>query len=683
MFKKVFFCILFLSSLFSFSQDLKEQLNYAESLNGKDDVEMMQIADRILTVLQHENFTDNEELIYQATYLKARVLNRQGHINTALNLLDSISTYNKTPIKSKYFGNLFLLKGIIYKKKANPVLTLQNYSKAIQIFENLNNCKSIVKARNNLANFYNSQSIYNQAIEQYSNCLTLLTDCPNPYHTAIINRNLAGLYFNFEKNTTKGIKHFNAALLQFENLKQSPKIDHLILGVHNELTFLYLQNNDLKKSEIHSELAKKLINNNTPNRLRYNYKLNLAKLLFRLKSNNKGKGLLDQAGSLIATHPSLDIYKVGYLLEVSEYYKNNNDIKKALTSLDEAENLATKQQKTEILSNILSSKSILFEKLGNHKKALHLLNESMTLGRKTFNETNSQIIQNNKYQIENIKKENKYQLEKHQQQEKIQHGIIKQNQLENDKLKILIIAISTIVLLLGVLFWFYSQRKKNSINKLTLESKNKALELELSNKNQEEDYKLFQNTMLAKKEEQNRISRNLHDNIGANLAAIKLALDGEKDEAFSNLIDDVYQEVRNLSYELSESKGLFKQMIHTYLKNIEKASGLEIHFEVFPDVDLEQLFSVKKREVFSIVREVVQNVIKHSNSNRMEIIFSKEDNFFHLYMEDFGCGFDEKEITLGLGLSNIKKRVHLLNGNFHLDARVDRGVIININIPII
>lgn len=220
---------------------------------------------------------------------------------------------------------------------------------------------------------------------------------------------------------------------------------------------------------------------------------------------------------------------------------------------------------------------------------------------------------------------------------------------------------------------------------MVLESKNKALELELTNREREEEYKLFQNSVLSKKEEQNRISRNLHDNIGANLAAIKLALDDDKDKAFGNLIDDVYLEVRNLSYELnelSESKDLFQQILQNYLDSIEAASGINIHYEVYPDVDFERLHSVKKRELFSIVREIVHNSMRHSNSKNMELIFSREKNDLILYFEDFGKGFDAKTVKPGLGLANIRKRIDILDGSFELDARENRGVIINISIPI-
>ncbi len=240
-------------------------------------------------------------------------------------------------------------------------------------------------------------------------------------------------------------------------------------------------------------------------------------------------------------------------------------------------------------------------------------------------------------------------------------------------------------LLIGGLFWWYYNRKKEATNKLLLESKNKALELELTNREREEEFKLYQNSVISKKEEQNRISRNLHDNIGANLAAIKLALDDDKDKAFGNLIDDVYQQVRNLSYELnelSESKDLFSQILLNYLNSIEKASGIIIHYEVYPDVDFERLHSVKKRELFSIIREIVHNSIRHSGSKNMELIFSKEKNNLYLYFEDFGKGFDTKNVKSGLGLLSIQKRIDLLDGSFELDARENRGVIINISIPI-
>lgn len=682
--------LLFLSFTYNcFSSSLEQRLKYAQNLNRVKDDEMLRISDSIADVYLNSNtLSYKHDHLFLAVYLKSRVLNRQGQLDECLLYLDSIHNQFKASKHSLYLGYTFLIKGIVYKKKALPQLAFENYEQAIHIFEEIQDCNALVKGRNNLANYYNSLSIYSEAIEQYKKCVELLKVCSNPYQNAIINRNLAGLYFNFEKNPQKAILLFKEALSGFQKLNSNSKTNLLILGTLNQITLLYLNINNIEEAEKYSNLSASIINDDTPVKFTYNYKINAANLLMR---KNKFKEA-ELAYSVIQNHIDsthlLKNYEARFYIEYAEFKikkKNKIAYDEAEKLLVEANKLAKKQNISELLEQIAYIRSKLYKLQHKYKEALQQLYIHLELKEQIFNAENIQAHQNNKYQLDFIRKENQLEVERLEQQEAIQQSLILKNKLEKENLQITITALLMFAILIGGLFWWYYQRKKESINKLILESKNKALELQLTNREREEEYKLYQNSVTSKKEEQNRISRNLHDNIGANLAAIKLALDDDKDKAFGSLIDDVYVEVRNLSYELnelSESKDLFRQIIQNYLNSIEAATAISIHYEVYPNVDFERFHSVKKREIFSIIREIVHNSIRHSDSKNMELIFSKENNNLYMYFEDFGKGFDINTVKLGLGITNIKKRIKILDGTFELDARENRGVIINISIPI-
>lgn len=685
----IIFVLLLSISPKGLSSNLEDRLHYAQSLNRVNDEEMLRISDSITNIYLHKNpalyLSDN---LYKAAYLKARVLNRQGKLDTCIQFLNTIQNTKTNPANSLYLGYTYLIKGIVYKKKALPQLAFENYERAIHIFEDIQDCKALVKARNNLANYYNSLSIYGAAIEQYKKCVELLKDCSNPYQSAIITRNLAGLYFNFEKDPNQAILLFKEALAGFKNLDSSPKTNLLILGTLNQITLLYLKLDNLKEAQVYSNLSSKIITSTTPAKFIYNYKINAANLLVKKKNFKDAEDAYSIIQQLIDSTHQLNNYEARFYIEYAEFKikeKTAQAYQRANHLLVKAHTLATKQKKIEMLAQIALIQSEIFKQQHKYKEALNKLDLYIKYQEQIFNNENIQALQSNKYQLDFIRKENQLEVQRLEQQEAIQQSLIQKNKLEKENLQITIVALLMIAFLIAGLFWLYSQRKKESINKLTLESKNKALELELTNREREEEYKLFQNSVTSKKEEQNRISRNLHDNIGANLAAIKLALDDDKDKAFGSLIDDVYLEVRNLSYELnelSENKDLFQQIIQNYLESIESASGIKIHYEVYPNVDFERLHSVKKREIFSIVREIVHNSIRHSGTENMEIIFSKEKNNLYLYFEDFGKGFDVKKVKTGLGLANIRKRINILDGTLELDARENRGVIINISIPI-
>ncbi len=690
--KKTFHIIIILFLSFSYrglSSNLGDRLNYAQSLNGQNDNEMLRIADSITEVFLNTNISLYKlDDLYRAAYLKARILNRKGQLDEAIQFLNTIQNIHQNPKHSLYLGYTYLIKGIAYKKKAQPALTVENYGYAIHIFEEIDNCNALIKARNNLANYYNSLSIYGAAIEQYKLCIELLENCPNPYQTAIINRNLAGLYFNFEKNPQKALLLFKDALSGFQKLNSNKKTDLLILGTLNQITLLYLDLDNLNEARIYSKKSADLITQDTPGKSLYNYRINAANLFIKNKQFKDAENAFSNIQEQFNTTDELKNYEARFYIEYAEFkikQKTKDSYIEAERLLNKAETLAKTQNKLEITSQVALIKSELYKLQSRPNEALNQLDQYLELKQNIFSHENIRVLQSNKYQLDFIKKENQLEVQRLEQQEAIQHSIIQKSVLEKEKLQITVIALFMFALLVIGLFWWFYHRKKESIHQLTLESKNRTLELELINKEREEEYKLYQNSVSSKKEEQNRISRNLHDNIGANLAAIKLALDDDKDKAFGNLIDDVYQEVRNLSYELnelSENKDLFSQILQNYLNTIESASGIKIHYEVYSDVDFERLHSVKKRELFSIIREIVHNSIRHSGTLNMELIFSKEKNNLYLYFEDFGKGFDTTNIKSGLGLASIHKRIEILDGTFEIDARENRGVIINISIPI-
>ncbi len=77
---------------------------------------------------------------------------------------------------------------------------------------------------------------------------------------------------------------------------------------------------------------------------------------------------------------------------------------------------------------------------------------------------------------------------------------------------------------------------------------------------------------------------------------------------------------------------------------------IEIHKNNFSE---EILTDLKKLMVYRIVQEQLNNILKHSNAEHVDIEFKKDDSTVHLIIEDDGVGFDMENIKAGLGLKNI------------------------------
>ena len=80
---------------------------------------------------------------------------------------------------------------------------------------------------------------------------------------------------------------------------------------------------------------------------------------------------------------------------------------------------------------------------------------------------------------------------------------------------------------------------------------------------------------------------------------------------------------------------------------------------------------------------MVNNVIKHSGANRIDIIIIKDEEGVTATVEDNGKGFDKSKVdfTNGIGISNIYSRVEFLKGTVDIDTALGKGTLVAIHIP--
>lgn len=88
--------------------------------------------------------------------------------------------------------------------------------------------------------------------------------------------------------------------------------------------------------------------------------------------------------------------------------------------------------------------------------------------------------------------------------------------------------------------------------------------------------------------------------------------------------------------------------------------------------------------LFRIIQELLNNTIKHAQAQHASIILTGYKDHVSIMVEDDGKGFLPKsDIENGTGLESIKARVAHLDGTIEIDTKINRGTIINIEIPLI
>jgi signal transduction histidine kinase len=82
------------------------------------------------------------------------------------------------------------------------------------------------------------------------------------------------------------------------------------------------------------------------------------------------------------------------------------------------------------------------------------------------------------------------------------------------------------------------------------------------------------------------------------------------------------------------------------------------------------------------VQELLTNIIKHAEATEATIQFSEDENILNIMAEDNGKGFNVSEVTFGLGLTNIEKRIENIKGNIVFDSTPGNGTTVILNIPL-
>lgn len=212
-------------------------------------------------------------------------------------------------------------------------------------------------------------------------------------------------------------------------------------------------------------------------------------------------------------------------------------------------------------------------------------------------------------------------------------------------------------------------------------------------RNSEERINNFSALMMGIEHERQRIAQDLHDGLGVLLSTIKMKLSIEneteqKQQKLGNLMGDIdiaLEDIRGISRNLMPitlSKLGFNRAIEELIQNI-RISNPNLDIELIKIVDNERLIEPVGVNLYRIIQELLQNVLKHSKASELIIQLFSRDDVFVLMVEDNGVGFDvlDKK-TGGIGLENVKYRVVSMQGLLNVDSFKGKGSTITIEIPL-
>ncbi len=199
--------------------------------------------------------------------------------------------------------------------------------------------------------------------------------------------------------------------------------------------------------------------------------------------------------------------------------------------------------------------------------------------------------------------------------------------------------------------------------------------------------------------ERNRISTDMHDDLGAeltnivilsNIARKTLKLENDQNRIIDKIgiaANDVINKMNEIIWAMNPSNdtlGNLVSYLHRYSKEYMELSNAMVQINIPASVPPVTLKAAFRRNVFLILKESLHNITKHSKAKNININIDidKAQKKFRMSIQDDGEGFVVAERTgSGNGLINMKKRMAEINGNIHLISSEGKGAIVNVTVP--
>lgn len=216
------------------------------------------------------------------------------------------------------------------------------------------------------------------------------------------------------------------------------------------------------------------------------------------------------------------------------------------------------------------------------------------------------------------------------------------------------------------------------------------LQQQLMNEQINKQREIVRAVMIAQEKERNHLGQELHDNVNQILASTKLYLGiaGNKDPRLKELIEYPL-ELINTSIE--EIRSLCRRLV-TPIKNIDlKALVQRLIDDFHQNSNIITAFSYSlineslsddlKLNIYRIIQEQTNNILKYADAKNVNITISEKDNIINVVVEDDGKGFNVSSKRTGIGISNMINRIESYNGQVEIKSSEGNGCKILVSIP--
>ncbi len=211
----------------------------------------------------------------------------------------------------------------------------------------------------------------------------------------------------------------------------------------------------------------------------------------------------------------------------------------------------------------------------------------------------------------------------------------------------------------------------------------------------EKDIAVISATIDAQENERERISQELHDDLGATLGMARMLFTHSKSVLLSNNSEELYSRVDNL---LVHANARSRSISHELFSPVLKSYGLEKALEELVNTSqstkqkskITFVYTIQSKlndslqlNIYRVVQELLNNGIKYSSASSIHLAVTQTSKHFSVIYQDNGVGFNPNEVKKGVGLQSINSRVKRFNGKLTIQSFPNNGSTISAIFPLI
>lgn len=628
MIKKLFFLSILILSFFAHAQVPKSEDSLLTFLKTRPKDTLYIWALRPYTLIQ----------IYQKSDLKKA---------------DSLANATKELSEKLNYGRgiyySYLIKAIIHQQKSEPGGMLENFKKCYDVIVKYKLNKYIQEATlNNIAVAYDDLGDKDKAMNYALQAIELQEKYHLPKMDSSPYSLVAGI-LKFYKKPDEALKYFEKAL-KIDMEKGDSKG---IAIIENRIGNLY---DDIKRQDEalkhyttglkYAEEAKYLL-------LKTDLLSNIGRMELHFKRYGQAEKYLKENEELCRSLDSKEALanacvNLGNLYETQEKYPlAEKYFKEAYDLTKDAEDPSEKQEVAQSLSRF-------YAKTNNFSKAYQYLTEA-------------NVARDSSFRIESDERTQeiltRYETEKKEQQIKL---LDEESKIANFQRNAFLIGGVLAVLLATVLIILLVNRNK---------------------------WKRLEETQRLR----NKIAADLHDEIGSTLSSISIlsemvSLHQSKNEFKPEIMQQVSNDAREVIEKMddiiwtinpeNDSFSNFETRLKTFAIPLLESKDIDFEFNFPREMENLKIAMSKRRDIYLILKEAINNLVKYSQCKNAFINGSIEQNLLKISIVDDGIGFDKLKESTRNGLKNIQKRADKIGGHLTITSEPKEGTTVTLAIEL-